>query len=85
MSVLISINDDEVAERNEHFLVRIDAIGELANRVQLLQREAEIIILDDDGKRSTSFMITLLPFVSHWHFIAGELIRFNIISTKLIK
>ena len=48
-SVFISIIDDDVVELDERFFVRIEVIGELANCVQLVQKEAEIIILNDDG------------------------------------
>ena len=48
-SVFVSIINDEVIELDERFYVRIEVIGELANHVQLVQKEAEIIILNDDG------------------------------------
>ena len=48
-SVFVNIIDDDVVELDEHFFVRIEVIGDLANRVQLVQKETEIIILNDDG------------------------------------
>ena len=48
-SVFVNIIDDEIIELDEHFFVRIEVVGELANHVQLVQEEAEIIILNDDG------------------------------------
>ena len=35
-------------ELDERFFMRIKVVGELPNRVQLVQKEAEIIILNDD-------------------------------------
>ena len=47
--MFVSIIDDDIVELDEHFFMRIEVIGGLANHVQLVQEEAEIIILNDDG------------------------------------
>lgn len=34
---------------DEHFFLEIEVIGKLSNHVQLVKKEAEIIVLNDDG------------------------------------
>lgn len=62
VSVFITINDDEVVEHNEYFFVRIEVIDKLANCVQLVQSEAEIIILNEDSKMFTIFVAIPIPY-----------------------
>ena len=48
-AVFVTIIEDEAVELNEGFFVRFKVSGELADAVELEQRETQVIITNNDG------------------------------------
>ena len=51
VKVSVDIVDDEAVELKENFFLRIAVIGGLADAVELVQDETQVIIMNDDGNK----------------------------------
>lgn len=49
-TVSVTIVDGKAVELNERFFVRIEVIGEQTDVVELVQRETQVFIMNNDGE-----------------------------------